>query len=217
MTMDAKCMSDFPAAMPGRAELERAATTRTNLLLVAPPGLGTTMLAQRATGILPGEGRPFRAPHYTVSAASMVGTPARGPRAARMGELGYAHGGVLFLDSLHEFSTVTIGAIADAIRHGSANGYACKPVMVIATTMPCPCGAKGGTMIRCVCSPMATSLHARRVDELAKKLRIENHVAMDSVTVHQLRGAPRGETSEAIRARVNAAWVAEFAAAEVRA
>jgi len=47
---------------------------------------------------------PFRAPHYTASAKAMVG------------EVALANGGVLYLDSLADFSRSSIAAIVDALK-----------------------------------------------------------------------------------------------------
>lgn len=81
---------------------------------------------------------PFRAPHHTVSGAAMRGTlanleptesqrredryrrlhhPFTAPRRiVKPGELSLAHGGVLFLDEVPEFSIGTLEAIANAYR-----------------------------------------------------------------------------------------------------
>jgi magnesium chelatase family protein len=89
-----------------------------SLVMIGPPGCGKTMLAQRLPGLLPpltqaealdcaaiasvssvgfnmvGFGRrPFRSPHHTASAVSVVGGGAH----ARPGEISLAHHGVLFL------------------------------------------------------------------------------------------------------------------------
>src|SRR5690606_35556668 len=91
-----------------------------NLLMIGPPGTGKSMLAQRIPGILPplsrGESlettriysalgmlpegvalldqRPFRTPHHSATAQSLIG----GGSIPRPGEVSLAHHGVLFLD-----------------------------------------------------------------------------------------------------------------------
>ena len=227
------CMSELPATFPGRAEVEKAAIERTSLLLIAPHGLGATMLARRAAGILPGvsavahtyqaaglelpEARPFRAPHYTVSSQAITGTRAteerRGGavirRPARPGELALAHGGVLFLDDLPEFAEMTIKAIANTCREGACRGFACRPALIIASAAPCPCGWKG-TERDCVCEPGAIDRYAMRRNRFAHILGIKDSVVLKMITTPAYRGAPGGEDSATIRARVEAAWSKTF-------
>ena len=108
-----------------RRALEVAAGGGHNLLFVGPPGSGKTLLARSLPSILPSltqdealeitkiysvcgllpsntplmRHRPFRAPHYTISQAGLVG----GGRLPRPGEITLSHLGVLFLDELPEF------------------------------------------------------------------------------------------------------------------
>lgn len=87
--------------------------------------------------------RPYRAPHHTISATSLVG----GGRIPKPGEISLAHNGVLFLDELPEFNKNTLevlrGPLEDKIvtisRINASLTYPCN-FMFVASMNPCPCG-----------------------------------------------------------------------------
>ena len=112
--------------------MEVAATVGHRLALLGPPGCGQVMLARRFVTIMPSlsssdfletagvysvaglplpAGRPFRAPHHTVSEAGLVGT------ARHYGEVSLAHNGVLLLDELCEFRA----AVTESLFHAIAS------------------------------------------------------------------------------------------------
>ena len=86
--------------------------------------------------------RPFRAPHHTVSAVSLVG----GGRIPKPGEISLAHFGVLFLDELPEFNKYTLEVLRGPLedrqvtvsRTNATNTYPAN-FMFIASMNPCPC------------------------------------------------------------------------------
>ncbi len=166
-----------------------AAAGAHNALFSGPPGTGKTMLAQRLPSILPaltrtealevarirsltGErvhkldtGRPFRAPHHSITAAGLVGGASRG----WVGEIVLAHNGVLFLDELSEFSRATLEALRQPLEEGRvaiarARHSAVYPArfMLLAASNPCPCGY-AGVEERCRCSDAEMARHRRRL------------------------------------------------------
>src|SRR5581483_8930535 len=131
LAADTVDLSDVKGQGQAKRALEIAAAGGHNLLMAGPPGAGKSMLARRLVTILPaltpgeaveasrihsiggrpGAGllarRPFRAPHHSASAISLIG----GGPAARPGEVSLAHAGVLFLDELAEFSRSSLEAL----------------------------------------------------------------------------------------------------------
>lgn len=163
-----------------------------SVLLVGPPAAGRTMIARRLPGVLPlmsqeeilessaihsAAGllsdsrpavieRPFRAPHYTVSDAGLLG----GGRVARPGEATLATHGVLFLDEVHEFRRSAIDALFGALRAGhvrvGGEELPTRPLLVASAT-PCACGGA-----KCCCSPGQLEQFARRLEPIKARFDV---------------------------------------------
>lgn len=151
--------------------------------------------------------RPFRSPHHTISATSLVG----GGKIPKPGEISLAHFGVLFLDELPEFNKSTLevlrGPLEDKTvtisRINASLTYPCN-FMFVASMNPCPCGFYGSNEKECTCSPQIISRYMNKISGPLLD-RIDIQVEVTKVSYQKLDSNIKIETSSQIRKRVNLA------------
>ncbi|WP_338770572.1 YifB family Mg chelatase-like AAA ATPase [Massilia sp. METH4] len=212
--------------------LEVAAAGGHSLLMMGPPGSGKTMLASRFPGLLPAmtndealeaaavqsltggfkasawKVRPFRAPHHTSSGVALVG----GGSVPRPGEISLAHCGVLFLDELPEFDRRVLEVLREPLESGRvtisrAARQAEFPArfQLVAAMNPCPCGYYGHLSGKCKCSQDTIGRYQDRISGPLLD-RIDMQIEVGAVPTETLDTVEDGEPTQAIAARVQAAF-----------
>lgn len=223
-------LSDVKGQPQAKRALTVAAAGGHHLLLYGPPGTGKTMLASRLPGLLPDlteqealevssihslasynqlpswKQRPFRNPHHTASAVSLVG----GGTQPKPGEISFAHNGVLFLDELPEFQRLTLEVLREPLETGEviisrARGQARYPAafQLIAAMNPCPCGYLGDSNRACQCSPEQVQRYKRKISgPLLDRIDLQVEVATQKAELLFQDDEQKGTSSESVKAVV---------------
>jgi magnesium chelatase family protein len=213
--------------------MEIAAAGGHNILMKGPPGSGKTMIARRLPTILPEltfeealettkiysvmgllkngtpllSARPFRAPHHTISDAGLIG----GGQAPKPGEVSLAHNGVLFLDESPEFKKNVLEVLRQPLEDGmvtisraiSSLSFPSRFILVIAFN-PCPCGYLGDMKHNCKCTPAQVQRYESRLSGPLLD-RIDMHLEVPSIPYREMSSGYSGESSSAIKKRVEQA------------
>ncbi len=230
---DSKAYLDF-AEVSGQDKVKRAleiaASGGHNILLVGPPGTGKTLLARRLPSILPPMSwdeclevtklysvagllpkddpvitkRPFRAPHHTASAVSIIG----GGRVPHPGEISFASHGILFMDELPEFNRDVLEALRQPLEENvvtiaRASGSFTYPAnfIFVGAMNPCPCGFLGDPRKECTCTPYQAQRYRNRISGPILD-RIDLQVEVPRLELKDIDKDNHSESSTEVRKRV---------------
>lgn len=226
-------LRDVRGQEQAKRAIEIAATGRHNIVMVGPPGSGKTLTARclpslmpamtaeealevttiySVTGLLPPSTpliaqRPFRAPHYTISNAGLVG----GGAIPRPGEITLSHRGVLFLDELPEFGHSSLETLRQPLEDRSVTISRARTTMtypadfmLVGAMNPCPCGYYGDKLQSCTCGESGVARYQRRISGPLMD-RIDMFVDVPRVEYEKLVTPPSAEGSEQVRERIMSA------------
>lgn len=208
-----------------------AVAGRHNILFIGPAGTGKSMIASRISGIMPLMSleerievskiysvcgslpqnepllikRPYRSPHHSISPNALAGGGAK----PKPGEISLAHRGVLFLDELAEFKRETLEVLRQPMEDGKISISRIKGSYIFpadfifaAATNPCKCGFYPDRN-KCCCDIRQIQHYLGRISKPLLD-RIDICVETRPLSYSELRKEGSGETSAAIRKRVEA-------------